>query len=500
MTKTLLNTNELQLDQVLSVIPSGLFLVDLNMRIIYWNHAAERITGFSAKDAVGQHCSFLQGIPCGRGCGLLNPDIPKPIIGIPCSVVNKSGERISLLKNVEYLRDDQGLVIGGIESFVDISHQRQLERDLRQQTLKLDRRVQERTADLAHSEARFRSVLDNMNDLAYIASPDFHITFMNRAMRDLFGEQVGEPCHKVLHKLNKICPWCPMANILDNKTVRDERPFCSSRSTYEIIHTPLVSDDGQIQKLAVCRDITGRKQTEDELREANRELDAFAHSISHDLRGLLAPVVTYMDFLKEQYGDVLDSEIIKVMADVERQSERAITLLDDLLDLAQVGRITPAEQLTDVSLIVDEVLAEHRDPKGRQPTITKQPLPKTWLPEALVYQIFTNLIGNAFNYAANATEPAEVGCREDDNWLVYFVRDHGPGVHPDESESIFDIFFRGVAGREIRGTGVGLAIIRKIALRCGGTCWVEDTPGGGATFCIAIPKDPAPHPAVDNSP
>ncbi len=122
------------------------------------------------------------------------------------------------------------------------------------------------------------------------------------------------------------------------------------------------------QKLAVCRDITERKKTELDLREANRELDAFAHSISHDLRGILSPVVTYMDFLRITYSDVFDEQVLQVLAEVERQSERAIALLDDLLDLAQVGHITPGKQLTDVNKIVDEVMHElRRDENCRRP-------------------------------------------------------------------------------------------------------------------------------------
>jgi PAS domain S-box-containing protein len=125
------------LEQTLKTIPSGLFVVDKEMRIVYWNPAAERITGFSAEDAIGQDCSFLQGIPCGEGCGLFNDDIPKPIIGADCTIVTKPGKTIHLLKNMEYLRNAEGEIIGGIESFTDITRQRELEDSLREQTVNL---------------------------------------------------------------------------------------------------------------------------------------------------------------------------------------------------------------------------------------------------------------------------------------------------------------------------------------------------------------------------
>ncbi|MEN8687458.1 MAG: ATP-binding protein, partial [Desulfuromonadales bacterium] len=118
-------------------------------------------------------------------------------------------------------------------------------------------------------------------------------------------------------------------------------------------------------------------------------------------------------------------------------------------------------------------------------------LPQTWVPEALVYQIFSNLIGNACRYTPVASGPIKVGCWDEANRIIYYVKDHGPGVPHKESERVFDIFYRGEASKENRGTGVGLAIVRKIAIRCNGHAWVEQTPGGGATFCVAIPKGPA---------
>ena len=98
----------ISLEQALGTIPSGLFVVDTEMQIVYWNPAAEKIIGYSAEEAIGQHCSFLKGIPCSDRCGLYDSDKPKPIIGGKCTIVTKSGKTIYLLKNMEYLRDDEG--------------------------------------------------------------------------------------------------------------------------------------------------------------------------------------------------------------------------------------------------------------------------------------------------------------------------------------------------------------------------------------------------------
>ncbi len=481
--------DHLQLEQTLNTIPSGLFLVDLDLNILYWNSAAERITGFSADEIIGKHCSFLQGIPCARKCGLLDPGTPKPITGAACSITTKSGRRITIMKNVETLYNSAGQAIGGIESFHDITLQRRLEKSLRNEAFILEKRIRERTADLEKSEARFRAMLDNMDDYAYITATDFRLSFMNRAMMEAFGDRVGEFCFSALHELKQQCPWCPMENVLDQGSWREERRLGShSNRTYEIVHSRLPDENGAPKKLAVCRDITKRKHAEEALTEANLELDAFANSISHDLRNILSPVVTYMDFLRLEYGKVLAPEVHKVLADVERQSERAIALLDDLLDLAQVGQLEATQRPTEVAGIIGEIIKERAyENDGPEIDIQVAELPATWVPEAMIYQVFANLIGNAIKYAGAAGQPIVIGCRPEPSRLVYFVRDHGPGVPPEERDAVFDIFSRGSTSQGVRGTGIGLAIVRKVALRCEGQVWVEGTPGGGATFCFALP-------------
>jgi len=478
----------LTLEKALETIPSGLFVVNDDMQIVYWNPTAERITGYSAAEAVGQHCSFLRGIPCEKDCGLFNPAIPKPIIGANCTIVTKKNETIHLLKNVEYLRDGENNIIGGIESFIDITHQRSLEESLRTQATKLESTIEERTSELKKSEARLRAVLENMDDMAYIATEDYRLGFMNRAMREVFGDRVGETCYEVLHGERKVCSWCPMDKVFRNRTLRDERHFGDRGRLYEVIHSPLPEEDGLKQKLAVCRDITERNKAEKDLQEANRELDAFAHSVSHDLRGILAPVVTYMDYLRLTYADVFDEQIMQILTETERQSERAIALLDDLLDLAQVSHIQPGEHPTDPNKIIEEVLRELEVEKIDPPEVMVDKLPQTWVPETLVYQIFSNLLGNACRYTPAASGPVKIGSWDDAGRIIYYVQDHGPGVPHKERERVFDIFYRGEASKKNRGTGVGLAIVRKIAIRCNGHAWVEQTPGGGATFCVALPK------------
>ena len=227
----------LPLDQVLSTIPSGLFLVDRQQRIVYWNREAERITGYSAAEAVGRHCSFLAGIPCGSGCGLFEKDLPKPVIGATCTVQTADGRRITLLKNIDYLRDATGAVVGGVESFIDLSHQAALEEELRRQAADLEETVHRRTAELEAERTQLRTLLDAMADLAYICSSDRRIVFMNRAMVAAFGDRTGQTCHEVFYGSSTPCEPCPLQRILAGETCRQEQTLSppGASTTFSIL-------------------------------------------------------------------------------------------------------------------------------------------------------------------------------------------------------------------------------------------------------------------------
>ena len=134
--------------QIMGTIPSGFFIVDDKRHVVYWNKEAERITGYSSAEIVGQHCSILEGIECGRGCGLYDADTPeKPIIGAVCHIRTKEGGKIVISKNIDFLHLD-GEMVGGIETFIDITSQKEMEGQLRVHSEQLEAAVECRTSAL----------------------------------------------------------------------------------------------------------------------------------------------------------------------------------------------------------------------------------------------------------------------------------------------------------------------------------------------------------------
>jgi signal transduction histidine kinase len=273
--------------------------------------------------------------------------------------------------------------------------------------------------------------------------------------------------------------------VLIEETVREERFVEINGRTYEIIHTPLTDADGRVHKLSVFRDITERKEAEKRLHAANQELDAFVYTVSHDLRTPLTPIMGFAEFLKEEYGNRLDAQAIDMLEEIEKQGEKMLALLEDLLALARVGRIETPAKAVDVTAVVQQVLDDLSETINRDGiAVTLNDLPPLKVPETLLAQFFSKLIGNALRYAGGAGARIEVGGESSDGRILYYVRDHGPGIPPAERSLIFDLFYRGSTAGKTIGTGIGLATVRKIARLYGGRVRVDETPGGGSTFVV----------------
>ena len=465
---------------LLQTIPAGLFLVDPHLKIIYWNAEAERITGYSAVEAVGRHCSFLEGIPCGEQCGLFSEDITKPVIGVSCSIMRKDGQRVDLSKNVDLLLDKHGQVIGGVEAFVDISRLKKLEHDLRGE-------VEDRTRELELEKSALHSVLDAMTDPVYICAADFKIIFINRAMRDIFGTIENQLCYQAIHQLGTVCAGCPLSEVLTGQVICGERELRGTGRTFEIIHSPYPIATHPTHKIGVFRDITDRKAAEQRLQQVNQELDAFVARVSHDLRSPLTPLIGFAELLEERYSDQFDALGRESLAEIKLSASKMMILLEDLLTLARVGQLENPRQKVNAGQIAEDVLLELSEQVvEHQARVNIAELPDFRMPESLLAELFRNLLGNALKYAVRQDPRVEISGQLFADRVQYRVVDHGPGVVADERGEIFEPFKRGSNSRGLLGSGVGLATVAKICRVYNGSARIEETPGGGATFVVEL--------------
>ncbi len=474
---------EYPLETLLQTIPTGLFLVNSDKKIVYWNAEASRITGYSAAEAVGQHCSFLQGVPCYNVCALFSGEPSSPDSDVPCSFRHKNGKTITLTKNVDLLRNADGDVIGGIEAFVDVTRLKEHETSLRAA-------VEERTYELELEKAGLRAVLDGMVDPTYICDSNYHISFVNRAMEDMVGNVDHKFCYQLIYDKQEVCSDCPLQQVLAGQIVRQEKTLPETGRTYEIVHSPYPLAKNPTHKLGVSRDITDRIEIRRQLQQTNSELDAFVSTVSHDLRSPLTPLIGFADLLEDRYSAQLDDIGRDSIAEIKKTAEKMKDLLEGLLSLSRVGQLKFPNVPIDATAVAEDAMLELADKVLEQRAKIKiESLPEILLPEPLLADLFRNLLANALKYACGHNPCIEVTGKKFIDRVRYKVIDHGLGVDKSEYESIFEPFNRGSSSDGHVGTGIGLATVAKIAIVAGGSAWVEETPGGGATFVVDLPVD-----------
>ena len=227
-----------------------------------------------------------------------------------------------------------------------------------------------------------------------------------------------------------------------------------------------------------------------ELTAANRELESFAYSISHDLRAPLRGIDGFSKLLADEYRDRLDDEGVDYLDRVRRAAQRMGTLIDDILELSRVTRQEMRRVRVDLSQIAAEIIEERsRAEPGHRVAVTLAPDCTAHGDPQLLRVLMQNLLENAWKYSAKKADPViEFGRETIDGEPVFFVRDNGVGFDMKYADRLFTPFQRLHRPEEFEGTGIGLATVARIIRRHGGRVWAESAPGGGATFRITLPR------------
>lgn len=266
----------------------------------------------------------------------------------------------------------------------------------------------------------------------------------------------------------------------------------------------VISDPGTTHNSIVIteRDVTQQKIADEQIRQlnttlqrnvvqlesANKELESFSYSVSHDLRAPLRALHGNARILEEDYRDKLDDEAIKIIDKIHGNASRMDGLINDLLAFSKIGKKELRKSVVDMEELVRANFAEIIEASPNRPKIKTGKLPEAYGDYSLLNQVWANLISNAIKYSAKKENPyIEIGSQERDGEIEYFIRDNGAGFDMAYAEKLFGTFQRLHDVTEFEGTGIGLAIVQRIILKHGGTIRAHAVPEEGATFYFTLP-------------
>ncbi|TGK02058.1 hybrid sensor histidine kinase/response regulator [Leptospira selangorensis] len=232
------------------------------------------------------------------------------------------------------------------------------------------------------------------------------------------------------------------------------------------------------------------KKKNDELENANKELDAFCYSVSHDLRGPLRAIEGFAKILHEDHIKDLNEDAKHLLDVIVGSTQKMDQLIDSLLLLSRTGKKEITKTIVNISELVQHTLYELQShaQNGKTKILVGELSPALG-DVSLLSQVFVNLISNAIKYSSKKEEPiVEIGCNQSNGENVYFVKDNGAGFNMKYQNRLFGVFQRLHDNRDFEGIGIGLAIVHRIITRHGGKVWAEGEVGKGATFYITLPQ------------
>jgi PAS domain S-box-containing protein len=343
----------------------------------------------------------------------------------------------------------------------------------------------------------FSSILEGSPDGVVLVDRNRFITWANPAMAEITGYKVSELVDQPLvlflrsrEDLERIAstlaPVRPEWREEFELTRRDGRPLWVSVNA-RLLTLP---DGTELGAVAYVRDVTERRQIESELARRAEELQNWVNAVSHDLRSPLVAVLGFARLLGEDYGDRLDEQGLRFLRRIEEAGRTMESLVHDLLEFARIGRSEPKRVHVDPRDVLLQLQAELKPRLEEAQVDLRLPEdpPLLWCDRTQLYQVLSNLVGNALDHAGPARRPVvEVDVFSEEGRQHLTVRDFGRGIDPVDHERIFEIFHtHGEPRQGRRGTGIGLAIVRKIADEHGGAAWVEGRPGEGSTFHVTF--------------
>lgn len=473
--------NKKALETILQSVQFGMMIVGEDRRIRMINKAALRMTGFKSEEGIVGEICHQRVCPAESGkCPIL--DLGQKVDFSEKILLCKGGGRLPILKSVSRITLDGETVL--LETFLDISERKKVEREA--------------------EEARsfIQAVIESLAEPVIVLGLDYRVKMMNMAAREfshgVSGKAETPMCYQITHHRDTPCSTdgghsCPLEQVKKTgkpviATHEHMLPDGEGRF-YEILASPLYGSSGTLEAIIeTSRDITDRINME-------RQRSDFLAMVTHDLRSPLTVILGYAEMIldmKEQTLDQLTADMVRGI----RQSGRKIHgLVEDFLAVSRLETPGAAPNLgmTDVAELLKEVAreAEGMSAKaGLRFSMEVGELPDTLLDKRLVQRAVWNLLENAIKFTpagGSVDLKAETARTGDSDYLVISVSDTGIGITQQEKEKIFNKYYRSPKAAGIRGTGLGLTIVKAVAEAHSGKVEIESGPGKGSIFRLVLP-------------
>jgi len=356
--------------------------------------------------------------------------------------------------------------------------------------------------EIIRTKEEWERTFDSVPDLIAILDRKHRIVRANRAMAERLGASadkcVGLTCFTCVHGSSAPPAVCPHTlSMEDGKEHSAELREDRLGGDFLVTTTPVFDEEGRMTgSVHVARDITERKKAEkererllEELVRSNKELEQFAYIASHDLQEPLRTISSYVQLISRRYTNRLDGEAEEFMNYVVSAAVHMQTLLSDLLAYSRVGSSGGRFKLTDLNAALARATTNLKTLiNDSNAVIEHEGLPAVYSDEVQMVQVFQNLIGNAIKFRGSGPPSVHIAADMDNDEWVICVSDNGIGIDPKYFGRVFHIFKRLHSRGKYDGTGIGLAVCKKIVERHGGRIWVESEPGKGSTFYFTIPN------------
>ncbi len=225
-----------------------------------------------------------------------------------------------------------------------------------------------------------------------------------------------------------------------------------------------------------------------ELININKELESFSYSVSHDLRTPLRAINGFAHILHEDHEPNLDQDAKRLLSMIEENAIKMGVLIDDLLEFSKLGRKALAKSTVDMTELTEQAVAKLNQANGHKANVIINPLLPVNADSSLIKQVLLNLLSNAIKYSSKSDKPViEISSYSDEGNIVYKIKDNGVGFDEDYAHKLFGVFQRLHSIDEFEGTGIGLALVKRIIHRHGGQVWAHSELNNGAEFYFALP-------------